>query len=84
MMDFAWKVLVPLVLALILWQMLAMKTPVADWMQILLILVGNLVVVGVVFNILGRHFRREQIRSKRAFEPKSLIGTMQPTSQSGD
>jgi NADH-quinone oxidoreductase subunit H len=78
MMAFAWKVLVPLVLALILWQMVALKLPVATWMQYVLVFVGNLVVVGVVVNILARHFRTESVRSKRAFEPKTLIGTMQP------
>lgn len=84
MMSFAWKVLVPLVLALILWQMVAMKLPVATWMQYVLIFIGNLVVMGVVINTLAGHFRREAVRSKRAFEPKSLIGTMQPAPQSGD
>lgn len=78
MMSFAWKVLVPLILALILWQMIAMKLPVATWIQYVLIFAGNLVVVGVVVNIMARHFRSETVRTKRAFEPKSLIGTMQP------
>lgn len=78
MMSFAWKVLVPLVLALILWQMLAMKLPVSPFLQYVLVLAGNLVVIGVVVNILGRYFQQEQVRTKRAFEPKSLIGTMQP------
>lgn len=78
MMSFAWKVLVPLVLALILWQMIALKLPVPTWIQYAAVLVGNLVVMGVVVNILARHFRNETTRSKRAFSPKSLIGTMQP------
>lgn len=78
MMAFAWKVLVPLVLGLILWQMLVMKLPISLFLQYLLVLGGNLGVVGVVFNILGNHFKREQVRSKRAFDPKTLIGTMQP------
>ena len=80
MMSFAWKVLVPLVLGLILWQMLAMKLFGPVWLQYAAILAGNLIVLGVVANVLGNHFKQEQIRSKRAFEPKSLIGTMQPTS----
>lgn len=84
MMAFAWKVLVPLVLALIMWQMIAQKLPVPMWLQLVLIFVGNLVVVGAVLNILARHFRQEMIRTKRAFEPKSLIGTMQPAAPSGD
>lgn len=80
MMSFAWKVLVPLVLGLILWQMLAMKLFGPVWLQYVAILAGNLIVIGVVANVLGNHFKQEQVRSKRAFEPKSLIGTMQPTS----
>jgi NADH-quinone oxidoreductase subunit H len=78
MMSFAWKVLVPLVLALTLWQMVALKLPTPVWIQYVLIFVGNIVVVGVVVNILARYFRTEMVRSKRAFAPKSLIGTMQP------
>jgi NADH-quinone oxidoreductase subunit H len=78
MMAFAWKVLVPLVLGLILWQMLAMKLPISAVWQYVLVLAGNLLVVGIVLNLLGRHFQQEQVRTKRAFEPKSLIGTMQP------
>lgn len=78
MMSFAWKVLVPLVLGLILWQMLVMKLPISLFLQYLLVLGGNVVVVGVVINVLGNYFKREQVRSKRAFEPKTLIGTMQP------
>lgn len=80
MMSFAWKVLVPLVLSLILWQMLAMKLFGPVWLQYVAILAGNLIVIGIVINILGNHFKQEQVRSKRSFEPKSLIGTMQPTS----
>jgi NADH-quinone oxidoreductase subunit H len=84
MMSLAWKVLVPLVLALVLWQMLAMKLPVGATLQYLAVLLGNLVVLGVVANVLGGYFQREQVRTKRAFEPKSLIGTMQPAPESGD
>lgn len=80
MMSFAWKVLVPLVLSLILWQMLAMKLFGPVWLQYVAILAGNVIVIGIVINILGNHFKQEQVRSKRSFEPKSLIGTMQPTS----
>jgi len=78
MMDFAWKVLVLLVLLLILWQMVALKLPVPTWIQYVSVFVGNIVVVGIVLGVLGRYFRGEQLRTKRAFEPKSLIGTMQP------
>jgi len=78
MMDFAWKVLVPLALALILWEMIALKLPGGLFVQYGAVLVGNLVVIGVVLNILAKHFKQEQVRSKRAFEPKTLIGTMRP------
>ena len=78
MMSFAWKVLVPLILVLIMWQMIAMKLPVAIWMQYVLVFAGNIAVVVAVLNIMSRHFRDETVRSKRAFAPKSLIGTMQP------
>jgi NADH-quinone oxidoreductase subunit H len=80
MMSFAWKILVPLVLSLILWQMLAMKLFGPVWLQYVAILAGNLIVIGIVLNVIGNHFKQEQIRTKRAFEPKSLIGTMQPAS----
>jgi NADH-quinone oxidoreductase subunit H len=78
MMSFAWKILVPLILALILWQMIVLKLPVGTTLQYLLLLVGNIGVIAIVVNTLGRYFQREQVRTKRAFEPKSLIGTMQP------
>jgi NADH-quinone oxidoreductase subunit H len=78
MMSFAWKVLVPLVLALVLWQMLALKLPVGTTIQYLLVLLGNVVVIWIVARVLGRHLQDEQVRTKRAFEPKTLIGTMQP------
>lgn len=87
MMSFAWKVLVPLVLALILLQMILMKLPWPNgfgWIGYLLILVANLGAVAVVLNVLGKNIRNEQVRTKRAFAPKSLIGTMTPTSPSGD
>ncbi len=84
MMSFAWKVLVPLVLGLILWQMIAQKLPVSAPIQYGLVLLGNLVVIGVVLSVLNNFFKREQIRSKRAFEAHSLIGTMAPVAQAGD
>ncbi|HHY56543.1 MAG TPA: NADH-quinone oxidoreductase subunit NuoH [Chloroflexi bacterium] len=82
MMQFAWKVLVPLVLALILAQMIIMKLPLPGWINSLLVLVANIAVVLAVLNIMGNYFKREQVRSKRAFAPKSLIGTMQPVNSS--
>jgi NADH-quinone oxidoreductase subunit H len=78
MMSFAWKVLVPLILALILWQMVALKLPVATWLQYVAVFAGNIIVMAVVVRIMARHFRGEMTRSKRAFAPASLIGTMQP------
>jgi len=78
MMAFAWKVLVPLVLALLLWQMIALKLPGGPFVQYGLIFIGNLAVIGVVLSTLGTYFEGEAIRSKRAFEPQSLIGVMQP------
>lgn len=85
MMQFAWKVLVPLVLALITAQMIIMKLPLPMWMNYLLLLAANIAVVVAVLYLLGNYFQREQVRSKRSFEPRSLIGTMQPVqSSSGD
>jgi NADH-quinone oxidoreductase subunit H len=87
MMSFAWKVLVPLVLTLILLQMIVMKLPYPSWggwIPYVLVLVANLAVVAVVLSVLGRHFTNQQVTSKRAFEPKSLIGTTVPVNQAGD
>lgn len=95
MMSFAWKVLVPLVLGLILWQMIALKLPGAviddatgeviryGFWNYAAVLVGNLVVLAIVARVLGNYLTSEKTRTKRAFQPKSLIGTMQPAS-SGD
>lgn len=84
MMSLAWKILVPTVLGLIMWQMIVMKLFEATWLQDITIFAGNLVAIGVVLATLNGFFRREEVRTKRAFEPKSLIGTMQPVSPSGD
>ena len=87
MMAFAWKVLVPLVLPLILLQMIVMKLPVpawGGWIPYVLVLIANLAVVAYVLSILGRYFKQEQVTTKRAFEPKSLIGTTVPVNQAGD
>jgi len=78
MMSFAWKVLVPLILTLILWQMVALKLPVPTWIQYVAVFVGNIVAMVIIVNVMARHLRGEQVRTKRAFEPTSLIGTMQP------
>jgi NADH-quinone oxidoreductase subunit H len=85
MMAFAWKVLVPSVLVLVLWQMVAMKLPVATWMQNVLILLGNLGVLAFIIYTIDQYFVKGRIITKRQFEPKSLIGTMRPVSSpSGD
>ncbi len=86
MMHFAWKVLVPAVLGLIIWQMVIMKLPGGAWVHYPLLLLGNLAAIVIVVRVLGRYFREEQVRTKRAFMPKSLIGTMQPVVEqpSGD
>jgi NADH-quinone oxidoreductase subunit H len=81
MMHLAWKVLVPVVLALIVWQMIAMKLPGGPWVQYPLLLVGNLIAIAAVARVLGSYFKSQQVASKRAFEPKSLIGAMRPVSQ---
>ena len=86
MMNLAWKVLVPLVLGLILWQMVAMKLPGGVWVQYPLILLGNLGAIWIVSRVMTSYFKSEQLRTKRAFTPRSLIGTMQVvnTQQAGD
>ncbi|MBW7884038.1 MAG: NADH-quinone oxidoreductase subunit NuoH [Caldilineaceae bacterium] len=84
MMQFAWKVLVPLVLTLILLQMIVMKLPIPSFLAYLLVLAGNVGVFITVLKVLGTYFKREEVRSKRAFEPKSLIGTMRPVNQPSD
>jgi len=80
MMSFAWKVLVPLVLALVLWQMIALKLPGGKVIQYGSVLLGNLAVIAIVMNQIQKHFRQAQVVSKRAFEPASLIGGMEPVS----
>ncbi len=84
MMSFAWKVLVPSILVLILWQMVVLKIPVAIWLQYILILAGNIGVLLIIMYTVGKYFENQQITTKRQFEPKTLIGTMEPLSQSGN
>ncbi len=87
MMAFAWKVLVPLVLALILLQMVVMKLPMPSWggwIPYVLVLAANVGAVAVVLSVLSRHFTNQPVTTKRAFEPKSLIGTTVPVNQAGD
>ncbi len=84
MMDFAWKVLVPSTLGLILWEMVALKLPGGTTVQYGALLLGNLVVIAIVIRVLSGYFKREQIRTKRTFDPKTLIGTMQQAPSVGD
>jgi len=85
MTAFAWKVLVPFVLALLLWQMFVMKLFDLAWMQNVAILLGNLVVLGYVLRVLANYYRgRDVIETTRAFEPTSLIGVMEPAPGSAD
>ena len=84
MMSFAWKVLVPLVLSLILAQMIIMKLPIPTWIGYLLILVANIGVVALMLRLMTRYLKQESVGTKRSFTPKSLIGTMAPVNQVGD
>lgn len=82
MMAFAWKILVPAVLALVLWQMIALKLPGGVIVQYAAVFAGNIAVLVVLLNTLGKYFEEEAARTnKRAFEPASLIGTMRPVTQ---
>ena len=81
MMQFAWKVLVPITVALIVWMAIVLKLPVDTWLQYLLVFVGNVVIIGVIFSVLGRYIGGEGARTKRSFDPPTLIGTMQPVSK---
>jgi len=45
------------------------------------ILVGNLLVLGIGVAAVGRYLRQEMGRTKRAFTPRSLIGTMEPVAE---
>ena len=77
MMYFAWKGLVPLTIGLIVVQAIVQKLPAPVAVQYILIFIANIGVLAIVINVLHGYFREEQIRTKRSFEPASLIGTMQ-------
>ena len=77
MMYFAWKVLVPLTIGLIVVQAIVQKLPTPVAVQYVLIFIANIGVLAIVIKVLNGYFRDEQIRTKRSFEPASLIGTMQ-------
>ncbi len=84
MMGFCWKVLVPATLALVLFQMIALKVPGPDFIGYALVFLFNVGVIVWLGRFLQRYFEQETVRSKRAFKPKSLIGTMVPAPTSGD
>ncbi len=77
MMYFAWKVLVPLMIGLIVAQAIIQKLPTPVAIQYVLIFIANVGVMAVVTYVLQKYFREEQMRTKRSFEPSSLIGSMQ-------
>ena len=82
MMYFAWKVLVPLTIGLIVVQAIVQKLPTPVAVQYVLIFIANIGVLAIVIKVLNGYFRDEQIRTKRSFEPASLIGTMQASEES--
>ncbi len=77
MMYLAWKVLVPLTIGLIVVQAIVQKLPTPVAVHYVLIFAANIGVLAIVATILQKYFREEQMRTKRSFEPTSLIGTMQ-------
>ena len=77
MMYFAWKVLVPLMIGLIVVQAIVQKLPTPVAVHYILIFAANIGVLAIVAAVLQKYFRQEQMRTKRSFEPTSLIGTMQ-------
>lgn len=81
MMYFAWKVLVPLMIGLIVVQAIIQKLPVGPFFQGGLIFAANVLLIWIVVKSLNDYFRSEGMRNKRSFEPRSLIGTTQPAEQ---
>lgn len=77
MMYFAWKVLVPVTVGLIVVQAVVQKLPVPAPVIYALIFVANIGVIWLVASVLQRYIKGESVRTKRSFEPASLIGTMQ-------
>lgn len=77
MMYFAWKVLVPATVGLIVVQAIVQKLPFPDPVIYATIFVANIGVIWVVSTALSRYLRSEGVRTKRSFEPTSLVGTMQ-------
>lgn len=59
MLNFAWKVLVPASLANLLWVAIILKLPMPTFVQWILVLGGNLVILLVAATMLGRAAKRE-------------------------
>ncbi len=78
MMSFCWKMLVPLTVGLLSWQMIIQVLPWDTAFIHIAILVGNIVVIGIALSAIGKHLKQDMVRPKRAFTPDSLIGTMKP------
>ncbi len=78
MMYFAWKVLVPSMIGLIVVQAIVLKLPVPVVVQYVLIFAANIGLFAFVVNTLNTYFRSTGLATKRSFQPRSLIGTMQP------
>lgn len=81
MMSFCWKMLVPLTVGLLGWQMIIQVLP---WPPVAInvgVLVGNLLVLAIGVFAVSRHLRLETASTKRAFEPQVLIGTMEPATE---
>ncbi|RME62656.1 MAG: NADH-quinone oxidoreductase subunit H [Caldilineae bacterium] len=77
MMYFAWKVLVPLMVGLIVVQAIIQKLPTPVAVQYLLIFVANVGAIWIVSRVLRTYLQQEKIRTKRSFTPASLLGRMQ-------
>jgi hypothetical protein len=77
MMYFAWKVLVPASVGLIVVQAIVQKLPVPDPVIYALIFLANIGVIWVVATALQRYLKSATMGTKRSFEPAGLIGTMQ-------
>ena len=58
MLGFAWKVLVPALLANLLWVATVLALPAGNWVRWPLALVGNLVILLVAATLLGRSAKR--------------------------
>ena len=77
MMYFAWKVLVPASVALIVVQAIAQKLPFPNPIIYAIIFLANICVIWVVTTVLQRYIKSPTMGTKRSFEPTSLIGTME-------